>query len=161
MTDTAHADAVIVLAATAVVLVPIDPQALRDLVADLTTPGPAPARPVFDEALIARVRAGLGLPYCWRPVAENGETETRVCMWSQIELNSVFERVGGTVTSRQVERGGRDIPTTVETEITVAFDLPGVGRVEVFTDWFEDYAAIGGGRDLPVVRALTELPAAA
>ena len=36
------------------------------------------------------------------------------------------------------------------TEITLTVDLPGIGTVEVFTDWYEEY----GGRDLPLMQAI-------
>ncbi len=44
--------------------------------------------------------------------------------------------------------------TTTETEITLTVDLPGIGRVEAVTDWYEGYTAIDGGRALPLMRAL-------
>jgi hypothetical protein len=98
----------------------------------------------------ARVRAALGLP--GYPAAEgDGETARRVSMWSQDELNAVYERVGGTVTARTVKRTG-SCSTWEATEITVTVDLPGIGRVEAFTDWDEE----SGGRDLPLMRAIPD-----
>lgn len=103
-----------------------------------------------------QVALALGLPAHWRPVPEHGETPTRVSVWSQLELNGLFERFGGTVTSRQVERTASDGSTSTETEITVTVDLPGIGTVEAFTDWDEDYTAIGGDRNLPLMRNLPQ-----
>lgn len=100
--------------------------------------------------LSAKVRAALGLP--GYPSAEHeGETARRVGMWSQHELNAVYERVGGTVTTRTVQRTG-STTTWEATEITVTVDLPGIGRVEVFTDWDEE----SGGRDLPLMQAIPD-----
>lgn len=99
--------------------------------------------------LSARVRTALGLP--GYPAAESeGESGRRVGMWSQFELNAVYERVGGTVTTRTVKRTASDGTTWDATEITVTVALPGVGTVEVFTDWYEDY----DGRDLPLMQQI-------
>lgn len=105
-----------------------------------------------EAVLSAKVRTALGLP--GYPAAEgDGETARRVGMWSQYELNALYERVGGTVTTRTVQRyacGSRS--TWAATEITVTVELPGVGTVEVFTDWYEEY----GGRELPLMRAIPD-----
>lgn len=106
-------------------------------------------------ALASKVRIALGLHRSWVPKPEFGETATRVSMWSQLELNAVFERVGGTVTSRKVQRTG-SADTWTATEITVTVTLPGIGRVEAFTDWDEDH----GGHGLPVMRAIAAEPVA-
>jgi hypothetical protein len=148
--------AAIVAAGTAIVLAPIDPQPLRDLNTPLPKPEPEPA-PAFDEALIARVRTGLGLSR-WRPNPDHSETETRIVMWSQLELNDLYERVGGTVTSQQVTRTASDGSAWTEEEITVTVDVPGVGTVEATTDWCEDLAKYGARDELPLTRALRALP---
>jgi hypothetical protein len=131
---------------TALVLAPIDPQPIREL--NTPIPDPAPEPIVFDQELIARVRTALGLKH-WRPDAEGGETETRIVMWSQLELNDLYLRVGGTVTSRQVACGDR-----TEEEITVTVDVPGVGPVEAVTDWYEGLAKYGARDELPLMLAL-------
>lgn len=102
--------------------------------------------------LSARVRIALGLPG-YPPAEGDGETARRVGMWSQFELNAVYERVGGTVTTRTVQRTSSDGTTWEATEITVTVDLPDVGTVEVFTDWYEEY----GGRDLPLMQAVPDV----
>ena len=139
--------AAIAVAGTAVVLAPIDPQA----VADLNTPAPPSTwEPTFDEALTRRVCTALGLRY-GKPRPEEGETETRLTVWCQHELNAVYERAGGTVTTRTVQRtthGGES--TWDATEITVTVDLPGIGTVEIVTDWDEE----DGGHDLPLMQAM-------
>ncbi len=99
--------------------------------------------------LSAKVRIALGLPGHGKPIREAGETAVRVCMWDQVELNAVYERVGGTVTTRTVQRTG-STTTWAATEITVTVDLPGIGTVEAFTDWDEET----GGRDLPLMQAI-------
>ncbi|MEU1088941.1 hypothetical protein ABZ401_19260 [Streptomyces sp. NPDC005892] len=97
--------------------------------------------------LAAKVRHALG----WRDTRIlDGETATSLSFWSQHELNAVYERVGGVVTSRTVHRA-YDGEATVDTEITVTITLPGVGTVQLTTDWDED----SGGHDLPVMRAIT------
>lgn len=137
MITTAHA-AAIVTASTALVLAPIDPQPIRDA---LTTPKPAPTpEPAFDQALIARVRTALGLS-AGQPRREIGETETRLCLWSQLELNDLYERTGGTVT----ETGQ---------EITLTIDVPGIGTVTAVTEWCDDLAKYGARDTLPLMRAL-------
>lgn len=97
-----------------------------------------------------KVRAALGLPNTWRPSTHADETATRFTMWSQLELNDLYEHVGGTLTARTVQRSSSDGTTWAATEITVTKTVPGVGPVSVSTDWYEEY----GGRDLPLMRAL-------
>jgi hypothetical protein len=99
--------------------------------------------------LSAKVRTALGLP--GYPAPSGDETARRVSMWSQHELNDVYEHVGGTVTTRVVERTG-SCSTWQATEITVTVDLPDVGRVEAVTDWCEEY----GGRNLPLMQAIPD-----
>lgn len=107
--------------------------------------------------LAAKVREALGFHYGWKPSPHLGETATHITMWTQRELNDVYERVGGTVTTRQVERSACDGDATwAAIEITLTVDLPDVGRVEIVTDWDEDT----GGHDLPVMRAIEAEPVA-
>jgi hypothetical protein len=139
-----------VIAGTALVLAPIDPQPIRDL----NTPIPASTWVVtFDEQLARRVRDALGLRH-WKPNAEHGETETRLLVWSQLELNDLYERVGGTVTTRRVERTACDGDATwLATEITLTVHVPGVGDVQAVTDWDEE----AGGHDLPVMQQIADV----
>ena len=145
------AQAAIVAAGTAVVLAPIDPKHLRG-----DEPEPAPL--TFTALLLAhakaelatKVRTALGMPGR-RMIEAEGETARRVGVWSQYELNAVYEQVGGTVTTRTVQRSTYGDESTWEaTEITLTVALPGIGTVEVFTDWYEEY----GGRDLPLMQAV-------
>ncbi|MET9150047.1 hypothetical protein ABZX82_02010 [Streptomyces griseoflavus] len=152
--------AAIVAAGTAVVLAPIDPQALRDSESApaLTQTCTAILLAHAKLTLADRVRAALGMPGR-RMIEAEGETARRVSMWSQHELNAVYERVGGTVTTRTVQRSTHDGESTWDAiEITVTVDLPGIGTVEIFTDWDEET----GGRDLPLMQAIpgTDLIAA-
>jgi hypothetical protein len=104
-----------------------------------------------DVAKFAKVLAVLGLPSTWRPRAYLGETETYLSVWSQMELNDLFLRVGGTVTTRQVERSTSDGDATwTAIEITLTVQVPGVGPVEVVTD-IEDDPEHGYRTDVPVV----------
>lgn len=140
-----------VIAGTALVLAPIDPQRIRDL----NTPAPPSVWVVtFDEQLARRVRDALGLRH-WKPNADHGETETRLILWSQLELNDLYLRVGGTVTSRQVERVASDGVTWTAEEITVTVDVPGVGPVQASTEWCSDLEKYGSRDTLPLARALT------
>ncbi|MFF7142268.1 hypothetical protein ACFZB5_13600 [Streptomyces nodosus] len=146
---------------TALVLAPIPAQAVRDLNASPPEPQPAPApesEPAFDEALIARVRTGLDLLPHWRPRPELGETETRILLWSQLELNALYERAGGTVTTAQVEHTSSDGQTWTEEEITVTVDVPGVGPVQAVTGWCDDLAKYGARDTLPLMRAIAPTP---
>ena len=123
-------------------LPPAASEALHRLEAALTTPDPA---------VVEMVRVVLGYSAGWRPDAHLGETATHLTVWSQMELNDLFERVGGTVTTRQVERstfGGES--TWTGTEITLTVQVPGVGPVEVVTD-IEDDPEHGYRTDIPVV----------
>ncbi|MFD5491590.1 hypothetical protein ACFWH4_01280 [Streptomyces sp. NPDC127091] len=148
--------AAIVAAGTAVVLAPINPQALRD-----SEPAPAPA-PTFTAVLLAhaeatlaaRVRTALGMPG-WQPRADLGETETRILVWSQLELDDFYLRTGGTVTTQMVERAASDGTTWTAEEITLTVAVPGVGPVQVFTDWEESLAKFGARNELPLMRAIT------
>ncbi|MFD9276876.1 hypothetical protein ACFWD7_06235 [Streptomyces mirabilis] len=104
-----------------------------------------------DRDLVAKVGQALGFSRGWKPNAHLGETVTRITVWSQIELNTVFERVGGTVTTRQVERSTSDGSATwTATEITLTVQVPDVGPVEVVTD-IEDDPEHGYRTDVPVV----------
>jgi uncharacterized membrane protein YidH (DUF202 family) len=110
-------------------------------------------RAAAEADLVAKVRTALGLASYGKPRTSLGETATRLVMWSQHELNAVYERVGGTVTTRTVQRstyGGES--TWNATEITLTVNLPGLGTVKVSTDWDED----SGGRDLPVMQAIPD-----
>jgi hypothetical protein len=118
--------------------------AMRRLELALTTP---------DASVVEKVRTALGFPRGWRPDAHLGETATYLTMWSQHELNALFERVGGRVSARQVERSTHDGQSTwTATEITLTVDVPDVGPVEVVTD-IEDEPEHGYRTDIPVVAA--------
>lgn len=136
---------------TALVLAPIDPQPLRDLNTPLPEPQPEPI--TFDEKLARQVRDALGLRH-WKPNADHGETETRIILWSQLELNDLYVRVGGTVTSQQVERVASDGSTWTAEEITVTIDVAGIDPIEATTDWYEGLAKYGARDELPLTRAL-------
>ncbi|WP_185932508.1 hypothetical protein [Streptomyces sp. WAC 01325] len=124
--------------------------------ADLSLRTCAAASSTTSDNTLANVRSALGLSPYWTPRAEFDETQTRASVWSQLELNDVYERIGGTVTSRQVERTDSDgIPWTA-TEITLTTDVPGVGTVETFTDLYDGPAEYGYRDDLPVLLALAE-----
>lgn len=102
---------------------------------------------------VAKVGAALGFTSRHVPRPFLGETATSLTMWSQDELNDVYERVGGTVTTRTVERsacGGES--TWQATEITLTVEVSGIGPVTVSTDWYEEY----GGRDLPLMQAIPD-----
>ncbi|CAL9367313.1 hypothetical protein [Streptomyces sp. enrichment culture] len=142
--------AAIVAAGTAITLAPVAPTLFRQVAA------PAPATvPGFTAILLAdahlraqaqmtdRVRAYLGYSPSWAPRTHLGETVTRLTAWDQHELNALYERVGGTVTSRQVTEGDT-------LEITLTVQVPDVGPVEIVTDW----DAPAGGHDLPLMRAI-------
>jgi hypothetical protein len=123
-------------------LSPAARDAMRRLELALTKPDPT---------TVETVSAALGYPADWQPRPHLGETATYLTVWSQIELNALFERVGGTLTTRQVERTTSDGSTTwTATEITLTVDVDGAGPVEVVTD-IEDDPEHGYRTDLPVV----------
>jgi hypothetical protein len=104
---------------------------------------------------VAKVRAALGYPASWKPDPYYGETTTHLTVWSQMELNDLFERVGGTVTSRQVERSTSDGSSTwTATEVTLTVQVDSLGPVEVVTD-IEDDSEHGYRTDVPVLLALS------
>jgi hypothetical protein len=132
------------------------PQAARDamrrLELALTTPDPA---------IVEKVRVALGHRAGWKPKPLHGETASYLTVWSQIELNAIYERVGGTVTIRQVERStSDDSHTWTATEITLTVQVPDVGPVDIVTD-IEDDPEHGYRTDLPVVTAARYQAAAA
>ncbi|MFF7553598.1 hypothetical protein ACFZA9_12010 [Streptomyces olivaceus] len=141
--------AAIVAAGTAITLAPIDPQASRPA----ETPAPATV-PGFTAILLAdaalrdqavtaaKVAKHLGYSPYWTPRPHLGETPTRVNAWDQHELNALYERVGGTVTTREITALGT-------LEITLTVQVSDVGPVQIVTDFDEE----SGGRDLPVMRA--------
>jgi hypothetical protein len=102
-----------------------------------------------ERELAAKVGQAIGLRPGWQPRGSLGETPTVIYQWTQRELNDVFERVGGTVTARKVERS-TSAGTWPATEITLTTEVPGVGPVRVVTDWDEE----SGGHDLPVMHGL-------
>lgn len=104
-----------------------------------------------DPVVVAKVNAALGFRVSLTPRAYLGETATYLTVWSQMELNDLFLRVGGTVSIRQVERStsdGSDSWTAAEIALTV--DVPEVGPVTVVTD-IEDDPEHGFRTDVPVV----------
>ena len=104
-----------------------------------------------DLEVLRRVHAALGFKRIASPRAYLGETATRMQVWSQVELNEIFERVGGSVASRQVERSTSDGSATwTATELTLTMQVDGVGPVEIVTD-IEDDPENGYRTDLPVV----------
>lgn len=118
--------------------------AMRRLELALTTPDPA---------VVEKVRVALGYQRGWKPDPYFGETATYLTVWSQIELNALFERVGGQVSTRRVERSTHDGQSSwTATEITLTVNVPDVGPVEVVTD-IEDDPEHGYRTDIPVVVA--------
>jgi hypothetical protein len=115
-----------------------------------TAPLPPAALAAPDAATLDKVRVALGFPAGWKPDAYLGETVTYLTAWSQMELNDLFERVGGTVTTRQVERSASDGTTWRANEITLTVQVADVGPVEIVTD-IEDDPEHGYRTDLPVV----------
>lgn len=116
--------------------------AMRSLEAALITPDPA---------VVARVNAALGLRVNRKPNVHLGETATHRAVWSQMELNEIFERVGGAVSLREVERSNCDGEASwAATEITLTVQVPDVGPVTVVTD-IEDDPDHGYRTDVPVV----------
>ncbi|MFF7947009.1 hypothetical protein [Streptomyces griseorubiginosus] len=101
---------------------------------------------------VAKVNEALGFSDRSMPQPHLGETATSLTMWSQHELNAVFERVGGTVTTRVVERTCSTGSAWQATEITLTVEVDGVGPVTVSTDWDEE----SGGRDLPLMQAIPD-----
>lgn len=138
-----------VVAGTALVLAPIDPQPIRDL----NTPVPASTWVVtFDEQMARRVQTALGFRHDWKPNTHLGETLTSLTAWTQRELNDLYERVGGTVTVRPVVRTLPSCGTWPATEITLTIHVPGIGDVQIVTDWDEET----GGRDLPLMQQIPD-----
>lgn len=110
-----------------------------------------------EAARVATVNKALGFSDRSMPRPFLGETATSLTMWSQHELNTVYERVGGTVTTRTVERTCSTGSTWQATEITLTVEVPGVGPVTVSTDWDEE----SGGHDLPLMQAIPDAALAA
>lgn len=111
----------------------------------LTAPAP-------DRKAVAAIRRLLGTPL-WEPRPELGETLTRRFLWSQRELNDVYERHGGTVTARPVPQPGTPSAQPVM-EITVTVPVDGTRPVEFVTEWDGDWARDSRPGELPLVRAL-------
>lgn len=99
-------------------------------------------------ALVARA---LGFHSGWTPNEYLGENLTYITTWSQHELNAVYLRTGGTVTTRPVERStGEGRSTWPATEIVLTVNVPDVGEVRVVTDWDEP----SDGHDLPIMQGI-------
>ncbi|WP_327671858.1 MULTISPECIES: hypothetical protein [unclassified Streptomyces] len=111
---------------------------------DPKTTSEAPTR----AALVARA---LGFPRGWTPNEHLGETLHFITAWTQHELNTIYVRAGGTVTTRLVTRSTSNGDSTwPATEITLTVPVPNIGDVQIVTDWDED----SGGRDLPVMQVI-------
>ncbi|MFB6516384.1 hypothetical protein, partial [Streptomyces virginiae] len=108
------------MAATARLTAPLPPAAVHAM-ARIEYALAAPER-----ELITKVGQALGWGQYWKPSAHLGETATYITMWSQHELNAVYERVGGTVTTRPVQRHVDNV-TWNATEIILTADLPDIG----------------------------------
>ncbi|WP_158706634.1 hypothetical protein [Streptomyces alboviridis] len=164
MQTTAIPAAAIVAAGTIAVLAPVDPKVFRP--AETETPATVlgfTAILLADAALrdqaqtTDRVRTHLGYSPYWMPRPDLGETATTLIVWDQHELNALYERVGGTVTTRQAVRSIDDGHTTwPATEITLTVHVPDVGPVTVSTDWDEEIVS----HDLPLARGLSLTTAA-
>ncbi|WP_394425469.1 hypothetical protein [Streptomyces sp. SGAir0957] len=99
-------------------------------------------------ALVARA---LGFRPGWTPDEHLGETLHFITAWDQHELNSIYVRAGGTVTTQLVTRTTSNGQATwPATEITLTIPVPGIGDVQVVTDWHAD----NGGLDLPIMQAV-------
>lgn len=91
------------------------------------------------------------LPRGWTPNEHLGETLHFITAWTQHELNTIYVRAGGTVTTRLVTRSTSNGDSTwPATEITLTVPVPNIGDVQIVTDWDED----SGGRDLPVMQVI-------
>lgn len=104
--------------------------------------------------LAAKVGKALGLYSGWQPRRDLGETATDFSVWSQVELNTLFELVGGTVTTGRVERRTTGCDPWMATELRLTVDVPGVGPVQIWTeldDESEDYPLYP--TDPPVIHA--------
>ncbi|MFJ6540547.1 hypothetical protein ACIQMP_07865 [Streptomyces sp. NPDC091385] len=110
---------------------------------DVPNPDPAPA------LALATVRAALGFSTDWTPRTDIGESATHVILWSQLELNDLYERLGrpGPVALRLAEPV--DSLPVLELAFTVLVD--GVGPVEASAEWCPTL----GGHDTPLLRAAT------
>lgn len=158
--------AAIVAAGTTLVAAPINPRPLRDTcrrhpgatVSLAECPGCVQELHAIEQAnrtraeaeRVATVNKALGFSDRSMPQPFLGETATSLTMWSQHELNTLYERVGGKVATRIVERTCSTGSTWQATEITLTVEVPGIGPVTVSTDWDEE----SGGRDLPLMQAI-------
>jgi hypothetical protein len=117
--------------------------------------------PTPDPAVVEKVRTALGYKAGWKPDPYLGETATYLTVWSQMELNDLFLRVGGDVSTCLVERSTSDGASTwTVTEITLTVHVDGVGPVEIVTD-IEDDPEHGYRVDVPVVAVTWYGPAKA
>lgn len=92
-------------------------------------------------ALVARA---LGFRPGWTPDEHLGETLHFITAYTQHELNRIYVRAGGTVTTQLVTRTTSNGQTTwPATEITLTVQVPGIGDVQVVTDWHADSGGIG------------------
>lgn len=105
--------------------------------------------PQPDPVLSAAVRAALGLRPT-PPCPGLGESATRVSVWDVTVLQAVMDQVDGTLTAREIEHPLSTGTTHRVTEITLTTELPGIGTVEVFTDWEPEHTAA----ELPILRRL-------
>lgn len=107
-----------------------------------------------ERELAAKVGKALGLYNGWRPRTDLGETVTDFSVWSQVELNTLFERVGGTVTTGRVERHTTGCNPWMATELRLTVDVPGVGPVQIWTELDDESEAYPlYPTDLPVIHA--------
>lgn len=98
--------------------------------------------------IAADIRHALGLT---RTVLDDDETPARVSVYDIRTLDDVYTRVGGTVTVRPYSvKVGDEMLYAIEVTITTV--LPGIGKVQAFTDW--DTELEPHGWTLPVIRSI-------
>ncbi|MFE4658139.1 hypothetical protein ACFRFJ_15820 [Streptomyces hydrogenans] len=81
--------------------------------------------------LVTRVRTALGVPDQAGPQKRLGETARQVRLWSVLELDAAYQRVGGLVTAAPLDAP----PGRAWLMVRLTAYVPGVGPIRAFAPW--------------------------
>nr|WSX48873.1 hypothetical protein OG409_07885 [Streptomyces sp. NBC_00974] len=100
-----------------------------------------------------RARRALGL-HVTKISTHLGETALHVNVWSPRELQDIYDRRGGTITSRVIEETTSDGTVVPLTRVTLTVRIPSLGTITASTDWDHNDPDEDAMRQVPVIRGL-------
>ncbi|MFD7093372.1 hypothetical protein [Streptomyces xanthophaeus] len=83
-----------------------------------------------------------------------GETALHISVWSPRELQDIYDRRGGTITSRIVDEARSDGTFAELTRVTLTVRIPTLGTITAACDWDHNDPDEDAMRQVPVIRGL-------